>query len=58
MVVQIVNKQESIDSAIRKFEAKCRRAHIYKLVHQKSYFVSKSEIRHRKKSRRSKFAKN
>ncbi len=54
MVVQIVNKHESLDSALRKFEAKCRRAQIYKLVRQKSYFVSKSEERHRKRSRRTK----
>ena len=54
MVVQIVNKREPIDVAIKKFEAKCRRAQIYKIVRQKSYFVSKSEEKHRKRSRRPK----
>jgi len=52
MVIHIVKKDESIDKAIRKFEMKCRRAKVYQLVLQKSYYISKSEKRHRKKSRR------
>jgi len=54
MVTLIVNKNDSIDNVIRKFEAKCRRAQIYKLVRQKSYYVSKSEMRHRKRSKKTK----
>ena len=56
MVTLIVNKNESIDNAIRKFEAKCRRAQIYKLVRQKSYYISKSEMRHRKRSKKTKMS--
>jgi len=52
MVTVIVSKSDSIDTVLRKFEAKCRRAQIYKLVQKKSYYVSKSEQKHRRRSRR------
>ena len=52
MVTLIVNKNDSIDKIIRKFELKCRRAQIYKIVQKKSYYISPSEKRHRKKRHR------
>ena len=54
MVIHVVRKDESIDKAIRNFEMKCRRARVYQIVLQKSYYISKSEKRHRKKTRRRK----
>ncbi len=52
MVIVVVNQNESIDKALRKFESKVRRAQIYKILQQKSYYISKSEQRHRKRSKR------
>ena len=52
MVTVIVKKNDSIDKTLRIFEAKVRKARVYQIVHQKSFYVSKSEKRHRKRSRR------
>ena len=48
-----VNKNDSLYKALKIFEAKCRKAHLFKIVQQKSHFISKSEQRHRRKHRRS-----
>jgi ribosomal protein S21 len=57
MITIIVKKDEPLDKALKKFESKVRRAQVYKILKQKSYYISKSEERHRKSSRhtRSKF---
>ena len=53
MITIIVKKDEPLDKALRKFESKVRRAQIYKILQQKSYYLSKSEQRHRKSSHHS-----
>jgi len=52
MVTVRVNQNESIDQTLKKFESKVRKAQIYKILRQKSYYISKSEQRHRKRSKR------
>lgn len=52
MVKVMVSKKDSIDTVLRKFESKCRKAQIYKTLREKSHFISKSEKRHRLRNRR------
>jgi ribosomal protein S21 len=52
MVKVLVSKRDSLDKALRLFEAKCRKAQVFKILREKSHFISKSEQRHRKRSRR------
>ena len=53
MVNVVVKKNDSLDKMLKRFESKCRRAQIYKIIQQKSYYISPSEKRHRKRRHRS-----
>jgi ribosomal protein S21 len=53
MVTVIVRKNDSLDKTIKRFEAKCRRAQIFKIMQQKSYYMSPSEKRHRRRKHKS-----
>ena len=53
MVTVTLRDNDSLDKMIKRFESKCRRAQIYKIMQQKSYYISPSEKRHRRKRHRS-----
>ena len=44
-------ENENFDKTIRRFETECRKAGILRTYKSKSYFVSRSERRHRNKER-------
>ena len=52
MVTVIVKKNDSLDKSLRIFDLKCRKAKVFQQLRKKAHYVSPSEQRHRKKSRR------
>lgn len=52
MVAVYLNKDNDLNRALRIFERKCRQAHIYHDFMQKSYYISRSEKKHRRKNRK------
>ncbi|MFC2088593.1 30S ribosomal protein S21 [Calditrichota bacterium] len=54
MIIVNVDKNIPFDRTLRLFSLKCRRANIFRLMHEKSFFVSPSEKRHRRKSKKTK----
>ena len=51
MVSVNVDKYDTLEKALKVFKSKVRKAHIIELSNQKSYFVSRSEKRRRRKGR-------
>ncbi len=47
-----VKKYDNFDEALKKFKAKVRKAKIIEDVNRKSHYISKSELRHRQKKKK------
>lgn len=54
MITVSVDKNIPFDRALKLFSHKCRKAKIFQLMHEKSYFVSPSEKKHRRRRKKSK----
>ncbi len=52
MVSVNVSDYANLDEALRKFRAKVRKAHIFDMLNRKSYYLSPSERRHRRRYRK------
>jgi ribosomal protein S21 len=49
----VVHNQDSLEKCLRILNDKCREAHIFTLIRKKEHYLSPSERKHKKKTRRS-----
>ncbi|MBN2423567.1 MAG: 30S ribosomal protein S21 [Calditrichaceae bacterium] len=52
MVSVNVNNYGSLDKALKAFKTRVRKAHIIELSNQKTHFISRSELKRRRKKRK------
>ena len=51
MIYLLINKNMSFDANLRMFGQKCRKAKIFQIMREKSYYLSPSEKKHRRKGK-------
>ncbi|MCK5032227.1 MAG: 30S ribosomal protein S21 [Calditrichia bacterium] len=49
MVYLLINKKISFDANLKMFDQKCRKAKIFQIMREKTFYLNPSEKKHRRK---------